>query len=414
MSDLLRALPKIKEQDGLTETRRRPPPHVLTNPSEDDASSSSGSSASTADSIDTLRPSSPGRTSKTAQIVPWSNYFAQELYITSITPDQHATYHVYLTPPRNPSKGPLFICHHGAGASGMSFARFAGFLKHIMPEAGVLSLEAREHGSHVVKLPTSSNDLTDLTTTPTEILDFSIETLATDTLSMIHGTMQKCGWPHLPPCVLIGHSLGGAIVTHIAASGALSPHLVGFQVLDVVEGAAIEALAHMRTYLAARPASFASVQAAVEWHVRSRTVRDVESASASVPSLLVRCDGDGLDDGEEGAKEGEGRWRWKTDLRRTEAWWQDWFTGMSAKFLRGKAAKSLVLAGTDRLDRELMVGQMQGKFQLTVIPEAGHFVHEDVPERMAQLSAEFFRRNDRSAMVLPPKVADLIAQGKKV
>lgn len=74
----------------------------------------------------------------------------------------------------------------------------------------------------------------------------------------------------------------------------------------------------------------------------------------------------------------------------------------------------LILAGTDRLDRELMIGQMQGKFQLTVIPEAGHFVQEDVPEKAAALHAEFFRRNDRSQMVLPPKVSDLIAQGKKV
>ena len=34
---------------------------------------------------------------------------------------------------------------------------------------------------------------------------------------------------------------------------------------------------------------------------------------------------------------------------------------MSGLFLRGRAAKALVLAGTDRLDKELMVGQMQGK-----------------------------------------------------
>lgn len=55
-----------------------------------------------------------------------------------------------------------------------------------------------------------------------------------------------------------------------------------------------------------------------------------------------------------------------------------------------------------------------GKFQLTVIAEAGHFIQEDVPEKMAQLAVEFFKRNDRSTMVLPPKVSDLIAQGKKV
>ena len=74
----------------------------------------------------------------------------------------------------------------------------------------------------------------------------------------------------------------------------------------------------------------------------------------------------------------------------------------------------LILAGTDRLDRELMIGQMQGKFQLVVLPEAGHFVQEDVPERTAELLVEFFRRNDRSQLVLPPKVSELLKQGKKV
>lgn len=61
-----------------------------------------------------------------------------------------------------------------------------------------------------------------------------------------------------------------------------------------------------------------------------------------------------------------------------------------------------------------MIGQMQGKFQLVVIPEAGHFVHEDVPAKTADVLVEFWKRNDRSKMVLPPKVDDLLKMGKKV
>ncbi|THZ92765.1 protein phosphatase methylesterase [Aureobasidium pullulans] len=252
-----------------------------------------------------------------------------------------------------------------------------------MPHAGILSLEAREHGS-VVTSPSGE-----------EILDFGIETLVKDTLAMIELVKQRQGWHKLPPAVFVGHSLGGAIVTRIAADGVLGAQLVGFAVLDVVEGSAIEALMHMKTYLASRPASFASVDQAINWHIRSRTIRDLESAKASVPSLMIR-------DGE--------RWIWRTDLTRTQKWWEGWFTGMSGMFLRGRAAKALLLAGTDRLDKELMVGQMQGKFQLTVIPEAGHFIQEDVPEKTAHLMIEFFKRNDRSSLVLPPKVSDLLAQ----
>ncbi|CAC9886537.1 unnamed protein product [Aureobasidium pullulans] len=397
MSDLLRALPSIQKPHN---SPGRPPAMPLTTADEGN-SSSSDSSASTNDSIDTLRPSE----STLPTPNPWPQYFEQELFLESNSENQHAKYHVYLTPPRDPAKGPLFICHHGAGATGVSFACFAAAVKKEMPHAGILSLEAREHGS-VVTSPSGE-----------EILDFSIETLVKDTLAMIELVKQRQGWHKLPPAVFVGHSLGGAIVTRIAADGVLGAQLVGFAVLDVVEGSAIEALMHMKTYLASRPASFASVDQAINWHIRSRTIRDLESAKASVPSLMIR-------DGE--------RWIWRTDLTRTQKWWEGWFTGMSGMFLRGRAAKALLLAGTDRLDKELMVGQMQGecfsfsslgshadlsctgKFQLTVIPEAGHFIQEDVPEKTAHLMIEFFKRNDRSSLVLPPKVSDLLAQGKRV
>jgi pimeloyl-ACP methyl ester carboxylesterase len=54
----------------------------------------------------------------------------------------------------------------------------------------------------------------------------------------------------------------------------------------------------------------------------------------------------------------------------------DWFTGLSSKFLAARTARLLVLAGTDRLDKELMIGQMQGKYQLVVVPGVGHMLHE--------------------------------------
>jgi len=49
-----------------------------------------------------------------------------------------------------------------------------------------------------------------------------------------------------------------------------------------------------------------------------------------------------------------------------------------------------------------------GKYQLAIFPEAGHFVHEDQPAKTAQIVADFYRRNDRSALVLPPKVGDML------
>jgi len=52
---------------------------------------------------------------------------------------------------------------------------------------------------------------------------------------------------------------------------------------------------------------------------------------------------------------------WRIDLGRTERFWSGWFQGLSATYLSIPVPKMLLLAGLDRLDRELTVGQMQGK-----------------------------------------------------
>lgn len=127
---------------------------------------------------------------------------------------------------------------------------------------------------------------------------------------------------------------------------------------------------------------------------RSRTIRNTTSARISVPSLL-RSDT---------SPHSTKSWTWRTDLAATQPYWEGWFAGLSRKFLDAKGGKLLLLAGTDRLDKELMIGQMQGKYQLQVFPEAGHFIQEDQAEKTAMVVADFYRRNDRSALVLPPKV----------
>ncbi|KAK1056025.1 Protein phosphatase methylesterase 1 [Friedmanniomyces endolithicus] len=374
--------------NGTSAPRPTPSP-IATSESDDHSSSSSDSSASSTDSaasINTVRPSSR------EQVAPpthWTTYFVQELYLDRDDEKQKAKYHVYLTPPTDVSEGPLFICHHGAGASGLSFTLFAQHVRRKLPNAGILSLEARGHGSTVTDSSTGE-----------AIVDFSLPTLTADALAMINLTKASMNWPALPPSVLVGHSLGGAIVTQLAVDYALGNTLIGYSVIDVVEGSALEALQHMKTYLTSRPNTFSSIAEAIQWHIRSRTIRNSESAHASVPGLF--------------SETASGDFAWRTDLAATAPYWDEWFTGMSRKFLAGRGAKELILAGTDRLDRELMIGQMQGKFQLVVVPEAGHFVQEDVPEKTAGLLVEFYRRNDRSAMVLPPKVSDLLAQGKKV
>lgn len=78
---------------------------------------------------------------------------------------------------------------------------------------------------------------------------------------------------------------------------------------------------------------------------------------------------------------------WRTNLSKSEVYWRGWFEGLSDLFLSAPCqAKLLLLAGIDRLDRSLTVGQMQGKFQMQVLPDAGHAVHEDVPDKVSILA----------------------------
>lgn len=65
-------------------------------------------------------------------------------------------------------------------------------------------------------------------------------------------------------------------------------------------------------------------------------------------------------------------WVWRTPLERTQPFWEGWYKGLSEAFLKVPAPKVLMLAGTDRLDKPLMVGQMQGRFQLSLLPQVAH------------------------------------------
>ncbi|KAK0731691.1 protein phosphatase methylesterase [Lasiosphaeris hirsuta] len=364
------------------------------NPHHDDDSSSASSSS--VSSTGTVIPS-PGRAlfarpqdvpggGRSLDPIPWTTYFERELFLPSAS-DAGLTHHAYLTSPVG--KGPLFVTHHGAGSSGLSFALLSAEIRKRLPTAGILSPDARGHGATA----TAAEDAVDL----------SLPTLAADLAGVIRLAARQMGWDGLPPVVLVGHSLGGAVVTDVAMSGALGPALLGYAVLDVVEGSAMDALQSMHKYLSTRPVGFATLRDGIDWHVRSRTVRSSVSARTSVPGLLV-------EKGEAGPR----LWRWRTDLAATQSFWEGWFVGLSKKFLGAKGGKLLLLAGTDRLDTELTIGQMQGKYALQVFPEAGHFIHEDLPEKTAISLVDFYRRNDRSALVLPPKVSELLAQGKRV
>lgn len=85
---------------------------------------------------------------------------------------------------------------------------------------------------------------------------------------------------------------------------------------------------------------------------------------------------------------------WRINLSNTEKYWSEWFENLSNIFLSSKGgAKMLLLAGVDRLDGPMTIGQMQGKFQMQILPKVGHTIHEDDPDSVAQVVAAYLVRN---------------------
>ncbi|GFT42906.1 protein phosphatase methylesterase 1, partial [Nephila pilipes] len=240
--------------------------------------------------------------------------------------------------------------------------------------------------------------------------------------------------------------MGGAIAVHTVYRD-LIPTVIGLVVIDVVEGTALDALQSMQSFLRSRPPSFNNLSTAIEWCVRSGQVRNVESAKVSMPgqlknsatgetatkeihlqqsndqatvdvlaprqvppsdSILEEAEEDEEHKAQNAANANAGqtnvfkvpsspalssKYVWRIELSKTEKFWTGWFEGLSNMFLASSIPKLLLLAGVDRLDRDLTIGQMQGKFQMQVLPQCGHAVHEDDPEKVAEAIATFLVRH---------------------
>ena len=289
-------------------------------------------------------------------------------------------FQIYFNPPDLSTQGDdkqestvIIVGCHGAGSSALTFACLADEIRtSTKGRAAFLAYDARGHGN-----TTSSTSQSDISMT--------IEHLADDLDGILHNVLDIKYKLSDMDFLLVGHSLGGAVVTELGGRGTYKARLLGVAVLDVVEGSAVESLHSMGSILAQRPARFIDIPAAIDWHIRTRRLRNSNSARVSVPALF--------------AQSNDSQYTWRTDLQATKPFWQDWFTDLSRKFLSLPCGKLLILAGTDRLDKPLMIAQMQGKFQLQVFPETGHFLHEDAPDKSADALIEFWHRNDRQAIL---------------
>ncbi|XP_019850829.1 PREDICTED: protein phosphatase methylesterase 1-like isoform X2 [Amphimedon queenslandica] len=312
--------------------------------------------------------------------VSWSQYFDSQQSIAINSSDR---FNVYV----KGSDGPLVLLIHGGGYSGLSWAVFTESLMSMI-SCTVIALDMRGHGSTV-----TGDDY-----------NLSQDILVNDVASVFNEIYKE---KEAPPTLIMGHSMGGAIAVRVAAVPGLIKSLVGVALIDIVEGTALESLSGMQSFLRSRPKRFPSLENAVEWSIRSGQLRNIESARVSMPGQLKEIENEGLSVPatlipEEDSKEAESshqttstsEYTWRVDLTKTETYWRGWFEGLSGTLLSisGNVSKIIILAGVDRLDKQLTIAHMQGKIQLQVLSGCGHTVHEDAPDKVAHILANHLIR----------------------
>ena len=296
----------------------------------------------------------------------------------------------------------LVMCIHGCGCTSSSWSsmmRSISSLARREPQShtifkGKLVLAAfdmRGHGQTDVQSVSSGSAASEFP--QDNNIDLSIGTLSSDTIGVTMCLAKMvCVQANMDHhcnvnVILVGHSLGGAVavraVEHYIGKKEeypLNVHIVGLVVVDVVEGTAIPSLKMLPELLKARPTRFSSEKEAIDWTLSSRMCNNLESAAISVPAML--------------REDGPSSFTWRTDIEKTQPFWHDWYQGLSQSLLKipSSVGKMLVLASTDRLDKPLTIGHMQGKFQFEVVQSAGHSVHEDQPIDMSNLLLRFVGR----------------------
>ena len=255
----------------------------------------------------------------------------------------------------------LLVFIHGGGYTLNTWDLVLNELYQICPDYSILTLDLRGHG-----LSFDANS-------------FSLEEYSQDILETYISLQFKPKYT-----ILIGHSLGAAIAIDIAYNKLIT-NVIGVVDVDVVEGTALNALQYMKNIIQQRPEQFTSIQEAIQWAIHSNYATE-QNAALGVPHQLVKSGS---------------TWIWRTDLLQTEPFWMNWFTNLSTKFLECTCGKLLIVANTNRLDTPLTIAQMQGKFQMTILPY-GHALHEHNPLEFATVLHTFAKR--QVPLVFPRKM----------
>lgn len=220
--------------------------------------------------------------------------------------ESNISFQTYFSPPQG-KNAPIFILHHGAGSSSMTFCKLSEALTKVTTAGdkvpGIFSFDARGHG----KTECDKN------------IDYLLSVLTRDFQFVLNSFLRK--QVSDSSLFLVGHSLGGAVFTNYLVEQKVNlKNIRGLVMLDIVEETAVKALNSMPAFINKRPASFLSLQNCIDWHIKEmHLLHNEESAKLSVPDLFNR---------------NSLHYYWKTDLKKTSPYWPSWFTKLSENFFK--------------------------------------------------------------------------------
>lgn len=246
-------------------------------------------------------------------------------------------------------------------------------------------------------------------------LDFDIKNLVSDALMVLNSI--ACNHEAIIDVFLIGHSLGAAVLSQLRDIAELDEknkfNFAGLVMIDIIEGindlmflsrfhycleTAINSLSRMPDIIKEIPKSFATLDDATKWTLTSsHSHHNPQAASKQIASIKDSLASQMY------FNEDSNRFEWIVDLSTMQDFWNSWFDGLTKNFLKFPGSRLLVLADTDYMDREMIIAQMQGKFQLVIVRESGHAIQEDRPIELAECLVELIQKHLKLSEILRNK-----------